>query len=286
MNRVIIMGSPRSNGRSAHLAEMLFEANIDECPEDEIYLVPVSELEIGPCIACGACRKEVELEVEGEDGETKTVSGHFCVIDDEMQEVYPLLDAADELAIVAPIFFSGASSSLKALLDRLQPYFWANRTESGGARNPVKRPLTLHVIGEGGDPHGYAPLVSEVRSATAVAGFKIERVLDWVGKIDQDGEILAEAEVVEDATQQESLAVAASAEAPSGQAPQHKPRPKLDLGSGKQQGKTKGGQQNKLQNKPQNKQQSKQQSKQHSKQHSKQQGKQQDKQLGKGKRRG
>ena len=44
MNRVIIVGSPRSGGRSAHLAEMLFEANIDECPEDELYLVPVSEL--------------------------------------------------------------------------------------------------------------------------------------------------------------------------------------------------------------------------------------------------
>ena len=276
MNRVIIMGSPRSNGRSAHLAEMLFEANIDECPEDEIYLVPISELEIGPCIACGACRKQTQFEVEGENGEAKTVSGHFCVFDDDMQDVYPLLDAADELTIVAPVFFSGASSSFKALLDRLQPYFWANRTETGSARNPVKRPATLHVIGEGADPHGFAPLVSEVRSATAVAGFKLERVLDWVGKIDEKGEIIAEAEVVEDATPQAAPATAGTEKPASGQKAQSKPRPKLNLGSGagKQQPKPKGGQQGKQPAKQQNKQQHKQQ------------GKQQSKQQGKGKRRG
>ena len=57
MKRVIIVGSPRSNGRSAHVAEMLFEANIDERPEDELFLVPVSEIEVGPCIGCNACRK-------------------------------------------------------------------------------------------------------------------------------------------------------------------------------------------------------------------------------------
>lgn len=280
MNRVIIMGSPRSNGRSAHLAEMLFEANIDECPEDEIYLVPVSELEIGPCIACGACRRQTEFEVEGEDGEKKTVSGHFCVFDDDMQDVYPLLDAADELTIVAPVFFSGASSSFKALLDRLQPYFWANRTETGSARNPMKRPETLHVVGEGADPHGFAPLVSEVRSATAVAGFRLERVLDWVGKIDEKGEIIAEAKAVEDFARKESPATADQAKASPAQAAQSKPRPKLDLGSGKQQAKAKakGGQQNK--------QPAKQQAKQPAKQQNRQQSKQQNKQQGKGKRRG
>ena len=52
MKRVIVVGSPRSKGRSAYLAEMLFEASIDECPEDEIFLVPVSEVEIGPCFGC------------------------------------------------------------------------------------------------------------------------------------------------------------------------------------------------------------------------------------------
>ena len=33
-----------------------------------------------------------------------------------------------------------------------------------------------------------------MRSALAVAGFELELVLDWVGKIDADGEITAEAD--------------------------------------------------------------------------------------------
>ena len=36
MNRLIIVGSPRTDGRSAHLADLLFESCIDECPDDEL----------------------------------------------------------------------------------------------------------------------------------------------------------------------------------------------------------------------------------------------------------
>ena len=50
------------------------------------------------------------------------------------------------------------------------------------------------MVGEGGDPHGFDPLVGCVRSAAAVAGFRLERVLDWVGKIDESGEIVDEAD--------------------------------------------------------------------------------------------
>ena len=126
MNRVIIMGSPRSYGRSAHLAEMLFEACIDECPEDEVYLVPVSELEIGPCIGCGGCSKLREFEIESDDaaGEPQTVQLHRCVFDDDMAELYDLLLDADELVVVSPVYFSGAPSPMKALLDRMQPFFY------------------------------------------------------------------------------------------------------------------------------------------------------------------
>ncbi len=55
MNRLIIVGSPRVNGRSAALADLLFETCIDECP-DEVALAPVSTLAIAPCEGCDACR--------------------------------------------------------------------------------------------------------------------------------------------------------------------------------------------------------------------------------------
>ena len=187
MNRLIIVGSPRTDGRSAHLANMLFETCIEECPDDELALAPVSTLDVGGCTGCDACRDNIAKLVElGEEA----IDDDFapCVIDDDMQEIYPLLEDADELIVVAPVYFAGPSSQLKAVLDRFQPYFWTRQR----AR---RRPCTLHVVGEGGDPHGFSALVSIVRSALAVAGFRLETVFDWVGKIDENGEITADAEV-------------------------------------------------------------------------------------------
>ena len=188
MNRLIIVGSPRTDGRSAHLANMLFETCIEECPDDELALAPVSTLSVAGCMGCDACRDNIAKLVElGEEAFDDDFAP--CVIDDDMQEIYELIDAADEITVVSPVYFAGPPSRLKALLDRLQPYYWTD------ARAEEKRPAVLHVVGEGGDPHGFSALVTIVRSALAVAGFRLETVFDWVGKIDNDGEITAEAEV-------------------------------------------------------------------------------------------
>lgn len=275
MKRVIIVGSPRSNGRCAHVAEMLFEANIDERPEDELFLVPVSEVEVNPCIGCNGCRKltEVSFLIEqppakgkgAKPGNAKAKNAKApapvesnelrprCVFDDDMQTLYDLLDEADEAIVVAPVYFSGAPAPLKCVLDRMQPYFWANEYKGPKAEPAttsedvkpwqprMKRPATLHVIGEGLDPHGYDALVSEVRSSLACAGFRLERILDWVGKVDESGEITEEAK--------ETVLVASGGK--PGEAPEKpgekgraggkphengpvggKPRAKLDLSAG------------------------------------------------------
>ena len=83
---------------------------------------------------------------------------------------------------------------------------------------PEKRPLKLHVRGEGGDPYGYDALVSEVSAAFATADFRLETILDWVGKITEDGEITDEAKEIK-------LDKAGKKE-----------RPKLDLSSKKGKG--------------------------------------------------
>ena len=190
MNRLIIVGSPRTDGRSAHLADLLFESCIDECPDDELALAPVSTLAIEPCQGCDACKALAACAASGgaSDGETAEEACRRCVIDDDMAEVYELIDAADELVVVSPVYFAGAPAQLKALLDRLQPYYFTD------LRTRPKRPAVIHVVGAGGDPHGFEPLIGTVRSALSVAGFAVELVLDWVGKIRADGEITADAE--------------------------------------------------------------------------------------------
>lgn len=218
MNRLIIAGSPRIDGRSARLANLLFEACIDECPEDELAFVPVSEVNVSGCTGCGACMRlacgeklegdEPEDEQENPSQQKSKQAAQFdhprrCVIDDDMSDIYELIDEAEELTIVSPVYFSGPPSQLKALLDRLQPYYAATATERAAAKaegrsfKTAVKPAVLHVVGDGSDPHGFAALVSIVTSALAVAGYKLETVLDWVGKIDKDGEILEEADVID-----------------------------------------------------------------------------------------
>lgn len=205
---------------------MLFESCIDECPEDEQTLFPVSELDIHPCIGCGACEKETERVVTNDDGEEVVLPYHACAFDDEMTGVRDQLEAADELTVVCPVYFSGVPSPMKALLDRLQPFYWSD------ARHGELRPLVLHIVGDGHDPYGYDALASEVASAGLVAGFQLERIFDWVGKIDEDGNILEEADEylvgdIDEVDDGEEDALQEASE-PVGDV-----RPKLDLSEGR-----------------------------------------------------
>ncbi|HIS40693.1 MAG TPA: NAD(P)H-dependent oxidoreductase [Candidatus Aphodovivens avistercoris] len=191
MNRVIVVGSPRVDGRSASLADELLYACIEECPDDGVSIVSVASTDVRPCTGCDACARALGAAPDAlEEGdplwphpsvEKSDAALHRCVIDDDMAEVRKHLDAADELIVVSPVYFASVPAQFKCLLDRLQPYFRSD------VRTRAKRPLILHVVGEGGDPHGFDPLVGTVRSAFSVAGFQLEAVFDWVGAIDADG---------------------------------------------------------------------------------------------------
>ncbi len=56
MHRVILHGSCRADGRSAALADRLFNACIEECPDDGVSIVSVSSAVLRPCIGCDKCR--------------------------------------------------------------------------------------------------------------------------------------------------------------------------------------------------------------------------------------
>lgn len=60
---------------------------------------------IHPCLACDAC-----------------LAGK-CVQRDSMEPIYPLLESADAIVIVSPIYFYALPAQLKALIDRCQLFF-------------------------------------------------------------------------------------------------------------------------------------------------------------------
>ncbi|MBR2790923.1 MAG: flavodoxin family protein, partial [Eggerthellaceae bacterium] len=129
-----------------------------------------------------------EANADPEEAEDVRRIRYSCPKEDDMVDVAEALDAADELLVVCPLYFAGPPAQMKALIDRLQPYFHSD------LRKGELRPAALHVIGDGKNPHGWQPLADILGSALTCAGFRLTTVLDWTGKMTEDGEITADAD--------------------------------------------------------------------------------------------
>lgn len=162
---LLINGSPRLNGQCARVVNIIKMAQEAAGSDIEITEFEVGRADVMGCNNCDFCRTDED-----------------CIIDDDMNELIEHFADTDRLILVVPIFFAGLPSQTKAVLDRLQPFYWRWRERrEAGEPQPAKRPLTLIVVGDGGDPHGYEPLVTTVKSATATAGFAIEEVIPLIG---------------------------------------------------------------------------------------------------------
>ena len=165
---LFISGSPRRKA-SVALVELLEQgARKAGAQTQHFYL---SEKHIDPCNGCGSCEKTGVCVLT-----QRNTDKHPA---DDYLELKAVLDRVDAVGIVAPLYFAGPTAQFKALMDRFQPYY-AQRYLIG-IKPPPKRPAQLYVVGAGGDPHGYAPLVGITRSAFNVAGFTLEKVHDFVG---------------------------------------------------------------------------------------------------------
>lgn len=98
---VILKGSPRKYGNSATLADQVAAGAQDAGVDVEsIYL---HGLDIAPCDACDSCQGVAEVD---------------CIIDDDMQMLYPKLREADAVVYASPIYWFTVSAQLKLFMDR------------------------------------------------------------------------------------------------------------------------------------------------------------------------
>lgn len=102
-----IYGSPRKGGNSDQLLDKALEGARSVGAETKA--IYARDLNISGCRECGGC-----------DNTGK------CVVEDDMQAVYPLLEEADLIFLASPIFFYGLTSQVKALIDRAQA-MWSKR---------------------------------------------------------------------------------------------------------------------------------------------------------------
>jgi len=102
-----LFGSPRRGGNTdLLLEEMLRGAQSQAAEIEKIFL---SDWDISGCRECRRC------EIDGN-----------CVIQDQMQKLYPKLLQADYIILASPIFFYGVTAQVKRMIDRCQA-LWARK---------------------------------------------------------------------------------------------------------------------------------------------------------------
>ena len=168
----VLVGSPRRHGACARFAAELEGALHAAGAVPELLLL--SDYEVQGCVGCGACEATGACVLDAREGAGGRPG---------FARLLKRLQAADALALVAPVYFSGPPSQLKAVLDRMQP-LWCQRYLLG--QRPVhplecRRPLDLFVVGAGGDPFGHDALVSCARSSLRMADFELHVMHDLVG---------------------------------------------------------------------------------------------------------
>ena len=95
-----ITGSPRKNGNTEILMNEILKATREAGCDPEIFLA--SEKQVAPCDACGSC-----FEVGS------------CVVQDDMQELYAMMEGADAIILGSPVYFGSVSAQCKAIMDRM-----------------------------------------------------------------------------------------------------------------------------------------------------------------------
>ncbi len=102
-----IYSSPRKGGNSDLLLDEALKGA--KSMGAEVSAIRCCDLQISGCIECAGC---------DETGE--------CVVEDDMQSVYPKLEGADAIILASPIFFYSITAQAKALIDRCQA-MWCKR---------------------------------------------------------------------------------------------------------------------------------------------------------------
>lgn len=134
MKTLILNGSPRVNGDTASLVELITK-NI--CGEYKI--VNAYRCNVSPCVDCRYCWENTG-----------------CAINDEMQEIYDYIQDCDNVLIASPIYFSELTGKLLDVASRLQTYFCARffRKEVAVAK-PKKGAVVLVGGGDGSMDKAY-----------------------------------------------------------------------------------------------------------------------------------
>lgn len=77
--------------------------------EKEDKLISLAGKSINYCLGCNACRNDLS---------------EYCIIEDDMQEIYKEILKTDKIIIATPIYMNHITGLLKNVIDRFNPFSW------------------------------------------------------------------------------------------------------------------------------------------------------------------
>lgn len=171
MKILAIAGSPRRGGNTDLLLEQAVAGVRDAGEHVETFIL--CEHQIAPCRHCDGCLAEGR-----------------CVIEDDMQPLYPKLREADRLILASPVFFMGIAAQTKAMIDRCQA-LWAIKyvLKQPVALNSDKQRMGLFLsVGGTGFSNLFEPSLATIKSFFVVLDMKLAGALTYA-RIDEKGAV-------------------------------------------------------------------------------------------------
>lgn len=117
-----VCGSPVKEGNVEALLREAVSSQEGQ-PGVSCRIITLAGREIGDCIHCNWCLRKQE-------GEKR------CSIEDDLADIYPMVEDADVLLLATPVYFGRLSGHLASFIDRMRVYVHGNIT-MGRMRNKV-----------------------------------------------------------------------------------------------------------------------------------------------------
>ncbi|MBN1844537.1 MAG: flavodoxin family protein [Sedimentisphaerales bacterium] len=130
-----IIGSPRPRGNTHLLVESVLAGGADAGGDTR--LLPLGSLRIAECDGCHACWRQKP-----------------CPKADDMNEIYPVIEASDVLVFGTPVYWYGPTALMKAFIDRF--VYFNCPAHRGGIRGKA---AAVAIAFEEADPKIAQPLV-------------------------------------------------------------------------------------------------------------------------------
>jgi multimeric flavodoxin WrbA len=103
---VIITSSPRTKSYSTYLAKRV-QKNLQE-NHHIVTTIDLNKMDLQVCVACDSCRKE---------------NSNFCVLKDDMKNIYPVIIESDAVLLASPIYWFSVNAKMKLLIDRFYAFY-------------------------------------------------------------------------------------------------------------------------------------------------------------------